>query len=187
MSGKAFDSFMLQEGLRQDALIHNTASQLNTKSGLFMVFAAFVFTAESTLATVGTTFGLHLPPWPLAVALILALTGIGILLWSARLQSYRMPPILPILRIESESFFNLPDIRSLSEEEQMQRFGQKFVNSLMRSIKENFEANRRISRSLVVASGFVGASLSCLFLSLLWILGSYLLSVFAHSQYLGLF
>ena len=187
MPSKAFDLFMLQEGLRQDALIHNTASQLSTKSGLFMIFAAFVFTAESTLATVGTTFGIHLPHWPLAVALILALAGIGVLLWSARLQSYRMPPILPVLRIESESFFNLSDIRNLPEEEQMQRFGQKFVNSLTRSIKENFEANRRISGSLVIASGFVGASLSCLLLSLLWTVGSYLLPAFAHSRCLGLF
>jgi hypothetical protein len=187
MSSKLFGKFLLQEGLRQDALVHSTSSQLGTKSGLFMVFAAFIFTAESTFASLGTTLGLHIPHWPLVVSLILALVGIVVLLWSARLLSYRMPPILPTLRTQSESFLNLPDIKGLPEDEQMYKLEEKFVNSLTRSIKENFDANRRISNNLALASGFVGASLSCLFLSLLWTAGSYLLRAFACHQYLGLF
>jgi len=178
MANKLFGKFMLQEGIRQDALVNSTSSQLGTKSGLFMVFAAFIFTAESTFAGLGTTLGLMLPRWPLVVSLVLAMAGIGVLLWSARLQSYRMPPILPALREQSEKFFGLPDIKGLPEEEQMRKLEEKFVNSLTRSINENFEANRRVSASLVAASACVGASLSCLFLSLLWIVGRYLLCVF---------
>jgi hypothetical protein len=187
MSSNLFGKFLLEEGLRQDALILNTSSQLGTKSGLFMVFAAFIFTAESTFATLGNTLGLSLPHWPLLVSLILALAGIAVLLWSARLLDYRMPPILSNLRTQSEEFFALPDIKDLSEPEKMQRLEDKFVNSLARSIEENFEANKKISRNLTVASNLVGASLSCLVLSLLWAAGKYLLHAFPNYRCLGLF
>ena len=50
-----------------------------------MVFAAFIFTAESAFANLGTSLGLNLPHWPLIVSLILALAGIAILLWSRTL------------------------------------------------------------------------------------------------------
>jgi hypothetical protein len=171
---------MLREGLRQDALVHSTSSQLGTKNGLFMVFVACIFTAESTFANLGTTLGLQLPHWPLVVSLVLALAGIVTLLWSARLLSYRMPPVLSVLRTESETFFQLADIRDLPEEEQMRKLEAKFVNSLTRSIDENFEANREISKILEIASALVGGSLSFLFLSLL-----YSLLVFAIHRCLG--
>jgi hypothetical protein len=187
MAGKLLGKFLLQEGLRQDSLVHNTSSQLSTKSGLFMVFAAFIFTAESTLAGFGSTLGLHLPYWPLVIALILALAGIGILLWSARLQNFRMPPVLSTLRFESQRFIQLPDIKDLPEEEQMARLDEKFVNSLARSIAENFEANRRIAGSLAYASALIAISLSCLLLSLLWTVSKHLLSAFPCHHYLGLF
>jgi uncharacterized membrane protein YbhN (UPF0104 family) len=187
MSSNLFGKFLLEEGLRQDALILNTSSQLGTKSGLFMVFAAFIFTAESTFVSLGNTLGLSLPHWPLFVSLILAMAGIAVLLWSARLLNYRMPPILSNLRAQAEEFFALPDIKNLPEAEKMQRLEDKFVNSLARSIEENFEANKKISRNLSVASGLVGASLSCLVLSLLWAAGKYLLHAFPNYHYLGLF
>jgi hypothetical protein len=181
MGKKSFDKFMLQEGLRQDALLHSISSQLGTKNGLFMVFAAFIFTAESTFANLGATLGLQLPHWPLVVSLVLALAGIVTLLWSAHLLSYRMPPVLSVLRTESESFFQLPDIKGLSEEEQMQELEAKFVSSLSRSIDENFDANREISKILGFASALVGGSLSFLLISLL-----YSLFVFAIRHCLGL-
>ncbi|MGO9073558.1 MAG: hypothetical protein ACLQEI_05295, partial [Terriglobales bacterium] len=78
-------------------------------------------------------------------------------------------------------------IKTLPEEEQMQRLEDKFVNSLTRSIKENFDANNKISVSLMVASSFVGLSLSCLVLSLLWTAGKYLLHAFPSYHCLGLF
>jgi hypothetical protein len=168
MEKKLFDKFMLQEGLRQDALVNSVSSQLGTKNGLFMVFAAFIFTAESTFANLGATLGLQLPHWPLVVSLVLALAGIVTLLWSAHLLSYRMPPVLSVLRTESEAFFQLSGIKNLSGEEQMQRLEAKFVNSLTRSIDENFEANREISKILGFASALVGASLSFLLVSLLY-------------------
>jgi hypothetical protein len=168
MNSKAFRDFLLQEGLRQDALVHSTASQLGTKVGLFMVFAAFIFTAESTLAGLGTNAGLHIPSWSLDVSLVLALSGIGVLLWSARLKNYRMPPVLSVLRNESERFFQLVDIKGLPEVEQMERFNEKFINSLTRSIDENFSANRRIAHALEIAVILIGLSLACLLCSLLW-------------------
>jgi len=171
MAGKLFGKFILQEGLRQDALVHSIGSQLGTKNGLFMVFAAFIFTAESTLANCAVALGLHLPHWPLVLSLILALTGIVVLLWSARLQSYRMPPVLAQLRSQSEEFFGLADIKGLSEEDQMDKFGEKFTNSLARSIAENYDTNRRIAQNLQTASVSVGLSLICLFASLAWTAG----------------
>jgi hypothetical protein len=183
MADKSFDRFILQEGLRQDALVHNVGSQLGTKNGLFMVFAAFIFTAESTLVGAAPGLGLQLPHWPLAVSLVLALVGIGILLWSARLQSYRMPPVLAELRSQSEKFFELADIKGLPEEEQMDRLGKKFSNSLARSITENQDANRRIAKNLQTASVFVGLSLACLFGSLAWTAGR-LLCASAIRRYL---
>ncbi len=176
MEHKPFNKFLLQEGLRQDSLVHSTASQLGTKSGLFMVFAAFIFTAESSFAGLGTAVGFNLPRWPLLVALILALLAIGVLLWSSRLLSYRMPPILPELRQQSERFFNLSDIKRLPENEQMDRLEEKFVNSLTRSVTENFRANSRISKSLLAASVLISLSLSCLFLSLIWAVAQHALA-----------
>jgi len=62
----------------------------------------------------------------------------------------------------------------------MRKLEAKFVNSLTRSIDENFEASREISKILEIASALVGGSLSFLFLSLL-----YSLLVFAIHRCLG--
>jgi hypothetical protein len=80
MDSKPLRVFLLQEGLRQDALIHNVSSQLGTKNGLFMVFAAFVFSAEAALAGMSTTVGFTMPHWAIGCALLLSLAGIGVLL-----------------------------------------------------------------------------------------------------------
>ncbi len=184
MAKLLFSRFLMQEGIRQDRLIHDTSSYLGTKNGLFMVFTAFMFTAESALVNSGGALGLYLPRWPLVISLIFSLAGIAVLLWSARLVSYRMPPILPALRTQSEKFFDLPAIKHLPEEEQMWRLEDKFVNSLTRSIEENFEANKKISQGLTIASWMVGVSLSCLVLSLLWTAGSH---AFACRHALGFF
>jgi hypothetical protein len=172
---KTFKEFMLEEGIRQDALIHNVSGQLGTKTGLYMVFAAFVFTAESTLASTGSAIGWQ----PLKVALwaatIFSLAGIAVLLRSAFLEKYEMPPILPRLAEQSQKFFELPDIKNLPEEQKMAEFQGKFVNSLSRSIKANFSANDKISRNLEWASWLIAASVGSLFVSLAWFPASHVL------------
>lgn len=165
---KPFKEFLLEEGIRQDALIHNVSGQLGTKTGLYMVFGAFVFTAESTLASTGTAIGWQPLKAALWAATIFSLIGIAVLLRSAFLEKYEMPPILPNLAEQSKKFFELPDIKKLSEEEQMSEFQSKFVNSLSRSIKANFSANDRISRNLEWASWLIAASIGSLFVSLAW-------------------
>jgi hypothetical protein len=177
---QAFGPFLLEEGFRQDALIHDIASQLGTKNGLFMVFAAFVFTAESSLAGIGNTIGVNIPIFGLGLALLLSLIGIGFLLRSAFLEKYHMPPALPDLRRQAETFFSLVDVRVLPEEERMNQFRGKFVNSLTRSIAGNFEVNKRIAKNLEWASWFVAISVGCLLLGLMWSLGDYAVTFLRH-------
>jgi len=179
MSAKFYDNFMLQEGLRQDAAINATAAQLASKNGLFMVFAAFVFTAEATLASVGSRFGLELPRWGWGVSLMLSLVGIIVLLYSAKLEKYRLPPILPLLREQAEQFFSLPDIKQLPDGVKMEKFQEKFLNSISRSVRDNFDVNTRIARNLEYASYLIGASVLCLLGALLWILANSAVTFFA--------
>ena len=179
MAAKFYDSFMLQEGLRQDAAINGAVSQLASKNGLFTVFAAFVFMAEATLASVGSRFGLELPRWGWGGSLVLSLIGILVLLYSAKLEKYRLPPILPLLREQAEQFFSLPDIKQLSDEVKMEKFQEKFLNSLSRSIRDNFEVNARVARNLEYASYLIGASVLCLLGALLWILANSAITFFA--------
>lgn len=175
----SFNGFMLQEGFRQDAMIHSFAAQLGTKTGLFMVFAAFVFTAESTLATVSSSFGLALPSWAWGWSLSLSLCGIVVLLRASRLEKYRLPPILPLLREQAQKFFALDDIKKLPEGEQMEKFQEKFVNSLSRCVRDNFEVNARISKNMEIASYLIAASVICLLGCLLWILGHSAVTLFS--------
>jgi hypothetical protein len=112
MDSKPFNSFLLQEGLRQDALIHATSSQLETKIGLFMVFAAFVFTAESTLAGTGGVLGFKLPYWCVGGALLLSLAGIAMLIRCAFLEDYKSPAVLRELRKQANIFSIFPALRS---------------------------------------------------------------------------
>lgn len=159
MNSKSLNSFLLQEGLRQDAVINDTASQLTTKNGLFMVFAAFVFTAESTLASNGKVFGYHMPNWALIGPLVLSLISILLLVGAALIHKYKEPPILPDLRTQAEKFFQLAEVRNLPETEQMAQMEIKFLNSLTRSIEHNHNLNGEISEKLKEATWFVGASI----------------------------
>ena len=159
---------MLQEGLRQDALLHAIAGQLSTKTGLFMVFAAFVFTAESSIASVGSVFGVRLTRVGWVGALLLSLCSILALLRCAFLEKYSTPPILSRLREQTDKFLELSDIKRLPEDQQLERFKEKFLNSLERSIVDNFESNARISRNLDFASWFVFFSVMWLFGALIW-------------------
>jgi hypothetical protein len=168
---QTFGAFLLQEGFRQDALMWDMATQLGTKNGLFMVFAAFIFTAESTLAGISGTIGVKIPQLGLVIALFLALIGIGILLRCAFLEKYKMPPALPELREQAARFFDLVDIKRFSEEERMTQFQGKFINSLSRSVSANFEVNKRIAKNLECASWLIAGSVSCLLLGLLWSVG----------------
>jgi hypothetical protein len=170
--------FLLQEGLRQDASIHATASQLGTKIGLFMVFAAFVFTAESAIAGANGTFGFSLPHWGLAIALLLALAGIVLLIRCAFLEDYKYPAILPELRTQANTFIGLSEIRDLPEEEKLTRFQGKFVESLARCVDANFKLTARIGQDLERASWLIAGSVGLLFASLLWALGKQMFTFF---------
>jgi hypothetical protein len=185
MDSKPFNSFLLQEGLRQDALIHANSSQLGTKIGLFMVFAAFVFTAESTLAGTSGIFGFKLPHWGVGGALLLSLAGIVMLIRCAFLEDYKYPAVLRELREQANIFFKLPGIQELPEEDKTERFQGKFVDSLARCIDTNFDLNVRIGKNLQRASWFIGGSVFCLFASLLWVLGKNALTVFQSCHYSG--
>lgn len=166
MSAKPLQEFYLKEGLRQDALINSISTQLATKSGLFMVFAAFVFTAESTL--LNPAIGIAMPLWAIVISLLFALAGIVALLWSARLKSFKMPPILPEMIEQAQKFLDFPEIKALSEEEQTRKFESVFLQSLERSIRRNFDVNAKVAKTIDVASWLIGISVSWLFLVFLW-------------------
>lgn len=170
MPSKHFKDFLLQEGLRQDAMIHKMAGQLGSKARLMMIFAAFVFAAESTFVIVSLVFGLQLPKWGWGGALFLSLASIGVLLRSPWLEKYRIPPVLPLLREQAEDFFTLDDLKQLTDDKQMEKFRDKFTNSLSRCIRDNFQANTRISRNMEVAALLIAASIVCLLGCLIWVL-----------------
>jgi hypothetical protein len=170
MDGDSFKKFLLQEGLRQDALIHNMAAQLGTKTTLLMVFGAFVFAAESGFVIVSLMFGLQLPRWGWGGSLILSIASIAVLLRSVWLEKYRIPPVLPLMRQQAEQFFALDDIKQLADDQQMEKFQEKFVNSLSRCIRDNFQANAKIHRNIEAASCLIAASMACLLGCLFWIL-----------------
>ncbi|HWH58611.1 MAG TPA: hypothetical protein VN682_13345 [Terriglobales bacterium] len=165
-----FNRFLLQEGLRQDAMIHNMAAQLGTKNGLLMVFAAFVFAAESAFVIVSLMFGLQLPRWGWGGALMLCLISIGVLLRSIWLEKYRLPPVLPLLREQAEQFVDYADIQLLPHERQLERFQEKFLNSISRCVRDNFQVNAKIHNNIEVACWLIVASVICTAGCLFWIL-----------------
>ena len=165
--------FLFQEGLRQDSLIHGLASQLGTKAGLYMVFAAFVFTAETTLLQVGDKIGFQASRPLLTLALLCSLIGILVLLRSVLIEDYKTPPVLPKLQAQSTSY--LSTLTGVPEEEKITRLKGKFMNSLSRSIAHNYEMNHRIATNLQWASWFIGGSIVSVLLALLWGLGRWLL------------
>ena len=170
MPSKLFKDFLLREGLRQDAMIHMMAGQLGSKTTLMMIFAAFVFAAESTFVIVSLVFGLQLPKWGWGGALFLSLASIGVLLRTPWLEKYRIPPVLPLLRDQAENFFAFEDIKQLADDKQMEKFQDKFTNSLSRCVRDNFQTNRQISRNMEAASLLIAASIVCLLGCLIWVL-----------------
>jgi len=165
---KAFKEFLLNEGFRQDALIHSVSSQLGTKTGLHLVFAAFIFGSLSTVASLADA-----APWRVWVpgvwvAAMLSLVSIAVLLRCAFLEKYRMPPILPRLKSQAETFFSLNAVKGLGEECKLEEFLEKFSNSLGRSIEDNFNVNARIAVHLERASLLLAVSMALVLASLLY-------------------
>jgi hypothetical protein len=171
MLGVHFHKFLFEEGLRQDATVHKMAAHLGVKNALLLVFSAFVFAAESTLVIVSLMFGLQLPRLGWGGALLLALASMGVLLRSVWLEKYRVPPVLPLLREQALLFFSLKEISELPEEQQVLRFQEKFVNSLSRCVRDNFQANTKIYFNIEVACCLIVGSVLCLVGCLLWIIG----------------
>lgn len=169
-SSSHFNGFLLKEGLRQDAMIHNMAARLGTKNGLLMVFAAFIFAAESAFVIVSLMFGLQLPRWSWGGSLMLCLASIGVLLRSIWLEKYRIPPVLPLLREQADQYFSFPDIQQLSDERQMEKFQEKFVNSISRCVRDNFQVNAKIHKNIEIACWLIIASVLCIAGCLIWIL-----------------
>jgi hypothetical protein len=167
MDGKLKD-FVFQEGLRQDAVIHDLASQLGTKAGLYMVFAAFVFSAEATLSQASQSLGLAVPKPLLALSLLLSLTAIVVLLRAVVIQDYKTPPILPKLELQTEKYMESLKQEKLSEYEKLERLRAKFVNSLGRSIEHNFNLNHKIAAGLTWASRIIGSSIATVLIALSW-------------------
>jgi hypothetical protein len=120
-----------------------------------MVFAAFVFTAESTIAGATAVFGVTLPHWGVAGALVLSLAGVGMLIRCAFLESYKYPPALPGLREQAHAFFGTAVIIELPEEARMEKFEGKYVDSLSRCIDANFKLTARIGKDLERASWLI--------------------------------
>lgn len=166
--GKTFKEFMLEEGLRQDALVHNVAGQLGTKTGLYMVFAAFIFGTLSTIAVTADKAPWRIWTAGIWIAAMVALAGIAALLRCSFMEKYRMPPILPRLNTQAKEFFSLRAVRDLPEERKQEEFLQKFTNSLSRSIEDNFNANARITKQLDWASRLIAISMVALLASLLY-------------------
>lgn len=165
---KTLSEFLFNEGLRQDALIHSVSGQLGTKTGLYMVFAAFIFGTLSTIAATADK-----APWKIWtvgiwIAAMFALAGIAALLRCSFMEKYRTPPILPRLRTQAEEFFSLRAVKDLPEERKQEEFLQKFTNSLSRSIEDNFNANARIANQLDWASRLIAISMAVLLASLLY-------------------
>jgi hypothetical protein len=164
MNAKLND-FFLGEGIRQDALIHDLASQLGTKTGLYMVFAGFVFTAETALLKELDPLGLHASKVLLISAIVLSLIAIVILLSAAFVQDYKTPPILAQLREQSELYLN--SLGAISHDEQLNSIKEKFINSLARSIDHNYGMNQTIAQFLEKASLFIGLSIFCVLVAVL--------------------
>jgi hypothetical protein len=158
------NEFFLSEGVRQDALIHNLASQLGTKTGLYMVFAGFVFTAEASLLKELESL-VHASKVLLISAIVLSLIAIVILLSAAFIQDYKTPPILGQLREQSESY--LRSLGEMSDDDQVDKIKEKFINSLARSIDHNYGMNQTIAQYLEKASLFIGLSILCVLIAVL--------------------
>jgi len=169
------NDFMLQEGVRQDSLIHALASQLGTKAGLYMVFAAFVFTAETSLLQIGEKLGFQTSRPLLVLALLFALAGILVLLASIVMLDYKTPPVLPKLQRQTKVYIARLTNIYVPQSEQMERIKGKFVDSLSRSIEHNYQMNHKIGTYLERASWLVGLSILSVLVSLLWGLGRWLL------------
>jgi len=160
--------FLFDEGLRQDSLVHSIASALGTKAGLYMVFAAFVFSAEAALSQAGESLGLLVPKSLLIVSLLLSLTAIIILLRAVAVQGYKTPPMLPNLEAQTEEYLGSTKDGKLSEDEKLEEIRTQFVKSLSRSIGHNVGLNDKIAGGLELASKLIGVSIVTVFLALLW-------------------
>jgi hypothetical protein len=160
--------FLFAEGLRQDSLIHSIASALGTKAGLYMVFAAFVFSAEAALSQAGQSLGLLVPKPLLIVSLLLSLTAIVVLLQAVAIKGYKTPPTLPNLQAQAEQYLGSTKDGKLSEDEKFQEIRTLFVASLSRSIGHNVALNEKIAVGLEWASKFIVASVVTVLVALLW-------------------
>lgn len=159
--------FVVDEARRQDDLVHGVGAQLGTKTGLYMVFAAFVFSAEATLAQVGSAIGWERHPSLLAGSLFFSLVAILFLVWAALMRKYRMPPLALRFREQCEEFDQKFAAQGLVDDAKLRVIKERFANSLGRSVLQNFGVNEAISRRLTWASSCLAASVTCLLVSFL--------------------
>jgi len=174
-------NFIFEEGLRQDSVIHGTASQLGTKAGLYMVFSGFVFSAEATLIQASQSLGIFISKPLLGLSLLLSLVATMMLLRSVFIRDYKTPPVLPKLQSQAETYLESLKDQNLSEDEQLDRLRSKFINSLGRSISHNFDLNTKIALNLEWASKVISASIFTVLVAVLWGLSRLMCSFFlAH-------
>jgi hypothetical protein len=152
LNNESFTDYILDESLRQLSTMDSVASTLTTKSSLYMVFAAFIFTAEIGLVT-GKPQIFSGVNYPLSfVAIVFSLVSILFLLSSASLREWGMPPRAEKFRDESEKHFAHLVSKGDTEQGALLKLKTKYINSLARSVEKNHAANAKTAAMLVYAS-----------------------------------
>lgn len=141
---------ILDEAKRQDSLMHEWSSSLGTKTALYMVFVAFIFSSETAF--------LQWSKGPfssavLVLAMFFSLLGVIPLLFAAFLYRYRKPPRPE--RFRKQCFEYYDSLTKLSEGERILKIKEKMTNSFSRCVDENYELNERIANNLRSASMLV--------------------------------
>jgi len=155
---------VLNEAMRQDSLVHQWATALGTKAALYMVFAGFVFTAETEIVKLASG---PVARAILCAALFLSLLGVIPLLSASFLYLYKKPLRPTKLR---ERFMELETLlikEKVPEEDRILTFKDKLANSYSRCVDENSDINEKIANKLEWAALLLGLSIGALVLLVL--------------------
>jgi hypothetical protein len=165
-----FTEYVQSECLRQISAMDMIASSLSTKTSLYMVFAAFTFGVELQLAHNAecTASGLIS-----GAAMIFCLIAVVCLLGSSSLREFGMPPRATAFQQESILRFAQLVKNGKSEEDALLVLQEKYINSVARSVEKNHAANMKTVNMLGWASGFLLASIICLFFSAVLVFAPY--------------
>jgi hypothetical protein len=143
----ALTELILDESKRQDGLMHEWSSSLGTKTALYMVFVAFIFSAETAF--------LQLAKGPIAaaalsLAMFFSLLAVIPLLFASFLYRYRKPPRPERFRQQCIEYYD--SLTRLTEDERVLRIKGKLINSFSRCVDENYGLNERIANNLRLSS-----------------------------------